>query len=181
MSDKVLQSFLLLLVSGIISLVFVKFYPEDFNKNEPIANAVLAQKKDEVNPEVEKKVTPTSIYFPTLNLNLAISEAIIVDSEWSLYEDKVSWLSTSEEPGEGNVIIYAHNRPGLFGDLDKLALGDEIIIDHNNGRFKYGVTDSHKVKPNEIEAVLSDENRLTLYTCDGAFDQKRLIVIAEPI
>ena len=173
------------MLSSVASLLVIRFwgitkffktkelYTEDIQEEKTSALAVQG-----VNSP--GKISPSVLSFPTLGLNLRVTSGVIIDNEWTLFDDQASWLSTSNEPGEGNVIIYAHNRPGLFGDLDKLALGDEIIIDHSNGRFKYSVTDSHKVKPNEIEAVLSGENRLTLYTCDGAFDQKRLIVIAEP-
>ena len=34
--------------------------------------------------------------------------------------------------------------------------------------------------PEDVEAILSEDNQLTLYTCEGSFDQKRLVVYADP-
>ena len=103
------------------------------------------------------------------------------DNEWDLFDDKVSWLSTSAVPGEGeNVILYAHNTPEMLGDLNKLEKGDIIEVQQNDIWTKYVVRESRKVTPKDVEAILSDNNQLTLYTCEGSFNQKRRVVYAEP-
>lgn len=80
----------------------------------------------------------------------------------------------------GNFIISAHRfslgaTPGQtrkkspFYHVDKVAIGDQIIVDFNGKRYGYEITDKESVKPNqvEIEAPIADneEPRLTLYTC----------------
>lgn len=111
---------------------------------------------------------------------MTVAEARIENNQWTLYDDKVSWLSTSAQPSDGNVIIYAHNRKNLFGSLAKVSIGDDIFLEHLGKTFSYTVKEKNRVLPTSIDSVVSNENRLTLYTCDGAFDQKRLVIVAIP-
>jgi LPXTG-site transpeptidase (sortase) family protein len=136
----------------------------------------LAAVKEKVNSP------PASIVIPTLDLNLPIAPGIVKNNQWTLYDDKISWLATSEPPGSGkNVILYGHNRPLLFGKLTNLQIGEEITVTDNNGMiFTYTVAQRRKVLPEDIDVIISPKNQLTLYTCDGSFDEKRLIVIAYP-
>lgn len=121
---------------------------------------------------------PSDIKIPKLNLNLAVSPSVIKNGNWQIFDDRVAWLSTSSLPGHGNAILYAHDRIGLFGNLYQLQVGDEIEI-YVDKWITYKVTEVRKVNPTDITAVLSNKNRLTLYTCSGTFDQKRLVVYAE--
>jgi LPXTG-site transpeptidase (sortase) family protein len=122
---------------------------------------------------------PSNIKIPKLNLDLAVSASVVKGNDWEVFDDKVAWLSTSSLPGEGNTILYAHDRVGLFADLYKLKIGDEISIFSNDSWKTYKVIEVRKVLPTDINSILSNRNRLTLYTCNGAFDQKRLVVYAE--
>jgi len=129
-------------------------------------------------PIVNIILTPTNIKISKLNLDLAVSPSVVKDNNWELFDDRVAWLSTSNLPGKGNTILYAHDRPGLFGDLYKLKKGDQVEI-YNNKWFTYKVIEVRKVNPTDVNSILSDKNRLTLFTCNGSFDQKRLVVYAE--
>ncbi len=132
-------------------------------------------------PSPTTKVPPTAIRIAKLDKSLPVIAALVQDNEWDLFDDKVSWLSTSAVPGEGeNVILYAHNTPEMFGELYKLEKGDTIEVQQNDIWTKYVVRESRKVTPKDVEAVLSEENQLTLYTCEGSFNQKRRVVYAEP-
>lgn len=124
---------------------------------------------------------PTEIYIPKINKRLPIQSAVVKGNNWELFEKSVSWLSTSAVPGKGNVILYAHDWVSLWGDLYKVQPGDMVEIDVNGKQFTYKVTESREVSKNDIDAVLSDDNRLTMYTCEGTFDQKRRVVYALPL
>ncbi|MCX8008609.1 MAG: sortase [Patescibacteria group bacterium] len=126
------------------------------------------------------KQPPTSIYIPKIQKRHPIQASIVKDNQWQLFDTSVAWLSTSAVPGEGNVILYAHNWKNLWGDLYKLRPGDIIEVDQNGMLHTYVVTESRAVSKHDVEAILSHENRLTLYTCEGAFDQKRRVVYAVP-
>lgn len=127
------------------------------------------------------KLPPTEIKISVIKIDLPISAGLARGNDWDLYDDKIAWLATSAVPGEGNVILYGHDRRGLFGDLYKLKIGDLIEVKKGDVWFDYKVSEIHKVDPSDVSSILSDKNRLTLYTCSGSFDQKRLVVYADPV
>jgi len=124
---------------------------------------------------------PTAINIPKIHKNLPIKPATVRGNEWELFGDAVAWLSTSAVPGEGNVILYAHDWTNLWADLSLVKPGDTIEVQQNNIWKPYKVTQSRAVDQHDTQSVLSDENRLTLYTCEGSFDQKRRLVYAVPV
>ena len=68
----------------------------------------------------------------------------------------------------------------MFGDLNELEEGDTIEVMQSDVWRRYEVRESRSVTPSDVEAILSEDNLLTLYTCEGSFDQKRLVVYADP-
>lgn len=187
-SDIFLQIFFIIITATIFSLLALKFYPSGFLKEQSAnaANSAKQNTKVKALESIEASISveyfpPVSILIPSVKMNLVIAPGNIFGDNWTLFDDKISWLSTSDTPGRGNVILYGHNRAGLFGDLKRLEIGDEIIIkDSSSKEYIYLVSEKRKVTPDDIDAIVSDKNQLTLYTCDGAFDQKRLVVIALP-
>lgn len=177
-SNTALKFYILLPIAFIFALMFARFYPHPTESVH--AETQMLDVSELSADDVKTKKSPSSISIPTLGLELPVAAGVVKENQWTLFEDKASWLSTSEEPGFGNIIIYAHNRPNLFGNLDDILVGDEIVLAHQGKPHFYKVNEVRKVTPDDIGAVLSSKNRLTLYTCDGAFDQKRLVVIAEP-
>lgn len=178
-SSLFLAVLVIFLVSGLGSLIFAKFLPV----GKILENIEASEESNQPIPTDEPeapKTSPTSISIPKLDLNISVAPGIIENDKWTLYDDKISWLSTSDVPGKGNVILYGHNRKKLFGSLDKLSVGDEIVVEHEGDLYKYEVNLIKKVDPTDVEAIVSAQDQLTLYTCDGAFDQKRLVVIAKP-
>ncbi len=163
----------------IVSLFIAQLYPTNLlkliknNESPAVPQSTTAKISSE-------KIYPTSIKIESLNLSLAVSPGIIKDNRWTLFEDKASWLSTSGDLTQGNIILYAHNRPQLFGNLVDLKIGDLITIEGSGKKLTYIVQEKRKVLPTDVDAVISDKNELTLYTCNGSFDEKRLIVKAAP-
>jgi LPXTG-site transpeptidase (sortase) family protein len=126
------------------------------------------------------KIPPSAINIPKIDKNLPVKIASVSGNTWDMFPDAVAWLGTSATPGNGNVILYAHNWRTLWRDLYLLKPGDPIEIQQENVWKKYTVTESRDVDQHDVKSVLSDKNRLTLYTCEGTFDQKRRVVYAEP-
>ncbi len=93
----------------------------------------------------------------------------------------------SPQPGHlGNVAIAGHRTTygEPFRDLDRLAIGDDVVVTDVAGRkFYYRVTDTFVVEPDDAWVVATtDPSRalLTLTTCHPEFSAKqRLIVTAE--
>jgi LPXTG-site transpeptidase (sortase) family protein len=136
----------------------------------------------EPQPSDLTQATPTEIQILALQKQLPIAAATITDNQWDLFDHQVAWLATSAVPGHGNVILYAHNRPHLFANLNQLKPGDLIQVTLSNGQVSsYQVRDSQQIQPDDVQAILSQVNQLTLYTCAGSFDQKRHVVYATPI
>lgn len=133
-----------------------------------------------VTPTQTPKIPPTRIRISKLNLDIAVKAATVSGNTWDMFDDAIAWLSTSAVPGQGNVIVYGHNRKHLFRDLYTLNIGDLIELEQKGAWVPYKVTESKKIKATDIASILSDQNRLTLYTCEGSFDQKRRVLYAEP-
>lgn len=124
---------------------------------------------------------PVHIIIEKPDIDLAVNEAVIANGIWSVSEDSANHLNTSATPGNpGNIVIYAHNKNHLFGPLRWIEVGAKIeLINEDNETFDYYVTNKIEVKPDDISYVLpTNEETLTLYTCTGVFDSKRLIIVA---
>lgn len=94
----------------------------------------------------------------------------------------------------GNFIISAHRfvsartpaqtkELSYFYNIDKLAVGDEILADWRHQRYKYRISEIKTVAPTQvdIEAESSDA-KMTLYTCTLKGDKDgRVVIIAEPV
>lgn len=72
----------------------------------------------------------------------------------------------------GNTVLGAHSRypnkrPALFRDLNKVAIGDEIIVREDNIEYRYVVVNVFVVDYEDISVLTPTEHhRLTLITCD---------------
>jgi LPXTG-site transpeptidase (sortase) family protein len=87
-------------------------------------------------------------------------------------------------PGEiGNMVIsghrVTHSRP--FYNLDRLKIGDPVIIYTKSQKFTYNVVEKKVVLPTDLSVIKPTKNKiLTLTTCNPRFSAKtRLIVHAK--
>lgn len=176
-SDFLLQITIFGMTAIMLALFVAKIYPSGLFKHQDVS---LAAADQAIKLIPIPTTPPNTIIIPSVNVNLPIAKGTIVDNKWVLYDDKVSWLATSQTAGRGNVILYAHNRDKLFGTLKDLEIGQEISLKQDGKSYVYQVTQKRRVTPHDVDAILSNNDQLTLYTCDGSFDQKRLIVIALP-
>ncbi len=94
----------------------------------------------------------------------------------------------SQYPGEkGNSVIIGHRfqnippKTDTFYNLDKVKIGDEIIVQHKEGEYKYIVIDSQVIDPNDLSVLgKTDDYRLTLITCTPLWtSEKRLVITAK--
>ncbi len=143
-----------------------------------IAQALLSI----VRPEASN-ASPTRIIIPRLSINLPVVEAPVVNGFWKLSDTSASHGVGSANPGEkGNAVIFAHARDGLFGPLRTIVSGDTIYVLTGKRWLGYTAGAIKLVSPHDtaIIAPTSDET-LTLFTCSGFLDQKRLVVTAKPV
>ena len=127
---------------------------------------------------------PKSISIPKGNIYVQVTAGGYKGNKWILADNYVLYLPTSGKLGEGkNTILYAHNRKGLFGNLKKAKIGDLVILGDANGKmYNYSVYSIEYIKPYQVEKINTNaKDTVTLFTCDGWFDQMRLVVKAKII
>lgn len=125
--------------------------------------------------------TPKHLIIKELGINLDVFPAEIINDRWQTTYDGVSYLSSSPIPGNnGNSIMYGHNWTSLLGNLKNAKPGQTIeVIDDAGNLTKFKVNYVQVVGPND-KSILdqTDDSRITLYTCTGFLDSKRLVVTA---
>ena len=131
-------------------------------------------------PTSATKQPPTSVSIPKIHSQLPIQAAVVNGNSWQLFNNAVAWMATSALPGQGNVVLYAHDTLPLWGNLYKLQPGDTVEVFQQQVRTTYVVTETRAVGPNEVSAIVSSSNQLTMFTCEGYFDQQRRVVYAKP-
>ena len=83
----------------------------------------------------------------------------------------------------GHRFLYTGFSKNTFYNLDKLRVGDELIVFWAGNKFYYKIVKRHIVSPKniEIEGDFKDE-RVTLYTCHPLWTaDKRLVLVAKPM
>lgn len=125
-------------------------------------------------------------------LELNAENEVEVPEDWG----RAGWYRIGFKPGEpGMALIAGHldderGQPAVFWDLDKLAEGDEVTVTYANGdRYTFRVEGQSLLDAESGNAgvmrqavAASETPRLSLMTCDGAWDRgeasysKRLVV-----
>jgi len=160
----------LLLLSGILCLMYG--FVLLMRRHTPI----------EVSPisDSPQQLFPSTISIPSLELILPVTHSDLRDGKWEISDSAVSYLSSSPVPGtKGNSVLYGHNWPSLLGELDRIKPGDRIKVSGNGQEVNYLVYYVTTVSPSDV-SIYDDttDYRLTLYTCSGFMDSKRLVVTA---
>jgi sortase A len=86
-------------------------------------------------------------------------------------------------PGQpGNAAIAGHRTTygAPFNQLDKMQVGDQVLVTTKQGPFEYDVTEMKVVSPKQVEILdPTPDNRLTLTTCNPRYSAtQRLVLIA---
>jgi len=127
---------------------------------------------------------PVGIEIPSISVNLPVEESIIQNGLWSVSKTGVSHLASSSVPGNsGNVILYGHNTVDKLGSLSRVKIGDNILVKTQNGTtYTFKIKSIETVEPTDIDKLNEHEGEtLTIYTCTGFADLKRLLVKAERV
>jgi len=132
------------------------------------------------------KVQDNRIVIPKMGVDTEILEGKTADTLW-----KGVWhMPMGSTPDKnGNTIITAHRylyRPPstkTFYLIDKMEIGDQILVYWNGLKYEYKVTGTKIVDPDEVEILHNTPfKQLTLFSCTPLFTSKqRLVVTAEPI
>lgn len=131
------------------------------------------------------------IIIPKAGINVEFKtggEEVLNDYAWHRFPER------GDPVKGGNFIISAHRfeigftpgevrRRSPFYHIEKVAVGDQIVIDFQGKRYAYEVTEKTRVEPNQTEIEnQSDEAKLTVYTCTlGGENDGREVIIAKPL
>lgn len=173
-NSLLLIGFLSLLVLSF--LIYQRYNPQNLSFNLPLQAPATR--------EISSSLEPVGITIKSLDLSLKITPAEIRDNHWESSTSGISHLKSSVIPGQkGNSILYGHNWPNILGNLKNIKVGDEVTIIYNdNTAQRFAVEYLTKVSPDDISVLApSEDKRLTLYTCTGFLDSKRLVVVAKPL
>lgn len=131
---------------------------------------------------VEEGDLPERVIIPKVKIDLPVSSGKVVDDKWEIAGEGASYLLGTGIPGRiGNVVIYGHNKKNQFGPIRWLGKDDEIkVFNKKNEEFIYKAVETKIVSPNQTEVLApTQDSTLTLYTCTGALDRQRFIIVAK--
>lgn len=147
---------------------------------EPVTvdKSLLTQPKNSKN-----KVSPVRILVPSVGIDVPVRQAKVVKGYWEVFSDSAGFGLGSAYPEDtGNQVIFAHAREGLFLPLKKVKTGEKVLVLTADKWYSYEIKNIQEVLPSQTEVIApTTEAVLTLYTCTGFSDSKRLIVTAKRI
>jgi LPXTG-site transpeptidase (sortase) family protein len=123
-----------------------------------------------------------AIRVPKLNYFAAVKEGV---DAGILYSSPGRYPSTVWPGDQGMVGVAAHN--AYWINFPQLATGDEVDVETRYGLYKYRVTGSQVVNPDNRGIILpsADGYHLTLTTCwpiwAGAFAKQRYVIYTEQV
>ena len=156
----------------------------------PMVAPYLPVAKIDVDALEQPTVGENRIIIPKIGVDIAYGEgeeALDAGAQWRYPE--------RGNPSDGGNFIVAAHRFTLaptpqetlvkspFYHIDKLSVGDQIIIDYEGTRYGYTVNRMYDVKPTQVEIEApSKTDKMTLYTCtlSGASDG-RVVIDATPM
>ncbi len=123
---------------------------------------------------------PTRIVIPKIGVDAPVVEG----DGWEELKRGVGHHIGSANPGEkGNMVLSGHNDifGEVFRDLDKLDLGDEIIVYAGEVPYRYVVKAKRIVEPTDVSVMAPTTTPIvTLITCyPYRVDTHRLVIVGE--
>ena len=170
-----LVSVICFLISGFL---FAQRYGYFVPQNQPIIGDIQIAGAATYNGEIG---SPSSIAIPSLGLNLPIVITHMEGKKWPTTPSGVSYLANSAVPGDmGNAVFYGHNWPSILGTLKNTKTGDKLIIQYQDGKSRDFTVDKVFIVGPDSTEILAQSNtpKITVYTCTGFLDAKRLVVTA---
>ncbi len=175
----ILLGFALILVAPIYREI-VNTKPNPYVPREVIFDPVKPSKQFSLKDYKEEEL-PKRIFISSLGIDMAVAPSRVVDGFWEVSETLANFGLGSAPPGKsGNTVIFAHLRQGMFGNLYKIQKNAAIEIKTKDKTFVYKVSDIKEVSPSETSVIAPTiDKTLTLYTCSGFADSKRLVIQAK--
>ena len=160
--------------------------PSQARAIHPESELGLVDAQDDVVPPVPAP-DETSLSLPTINVYSSITTFPVVGESWQInrweqavgHFDRTAWVQDT-----GNIVLGGHSTypdgsHGVFYRLGNIHIGDAIYLTVDGQQRRYVVTEKHRVDYRDLDPVRpTDDNRLTLITCDVDSTSERLVVVA---
>lgn len=130
------------------------------------------------------------LYIPKIDVNVpyGTDQSSLLTGAWWRAPD-------SGNPADGGNFVVAAHRFSLgftpqqteiqspFLHINRLRLGDEIVVDYQAKRYRYRIEQIHAVRPSDVHIEQrTDRPQLTLYSCTlGGSADGREVIIAQPV
>ena len=141
----------------------------------PVVNAYVPPPIPTPGPEQARRLE-----IPTLSGDYPIVQG----DDWEQLKKGIGQYVGSGRPGQkGNVVLSGHN--DIYGEpfryLDRLQVGDEIIVSSERQEHTYIVSEVRVVEPTDVWVMApTDDARLTLISCyPYRVNTKRIVVFAQ--
>lgn len=96
----------------------------------------------------------------------ALSLVLPIISQWDYLSLRMAPCRYEGSAYLNNLVIAGHNYASHFGNLDKLAYGEEIFFtDCEGNRFSYEVAEVEVLEKTQVEEMITGDWDLTLFTC----------------
>ena len=174
----------IMIASGIYLLVLIStplIMSQTINPKDNSTSQLISKTKD--------KITENRLYIPKIDINLPYASGGAETMEHGAWWRKPE---NGNPKDGGNFVLSAHRfimgltprqtlRKSPFYNIDKLTVGDEMVIDYNGARYIYVISEKRSVKPEAIEIEQrTDQPQLTLYSCTlGGANDGRDVLIAK--
>lgn len=137
-----------------------------------------ASESKQVQEQANSQPAGNTLFIP----KIGVSEAVQEGGAEKLQNGVLRRSHTSTPDDGGNTVIVGHrfmyDVRGTFYHLDKLEQGDEIFVHWNEKKYRYTVTDTFVVTPEQVEVEAdTEDDRLTLYTCTPLWSAKNRLVV----
>lgn len=143
-------------------------------------------------PVAHEITAGATLFAPTAGISTGIIQSYLNGVSWDVAElgaaaghlQGTAWLN-----GPGNIVLAGHveltdGRRGVFASIDRLNVGDPLILTQNGEQRVYTVQELRRVEPDDMTVLYpSDSDLLTLITCSN-YDflrdiyHERLVVVA---
>jgi LPXTG-site transpeptidase (sortase) family protein len=163
--------FVLILVGAVYLLTVrqVAAANNSFGSSIASSNTTVAQLDD------TDQSVPFRIAISDVGIDLALKKGAYDSAthQWDI-DEQSAYLATEAVTS----LIYAHNRPGLFANLDDVNEDTIMTLVNDNGtttRYEYLKTEI--ISPNDGSVLYTVHPRtVILLTCNGFFDETRRLV-----
>jgi LPXTG-site transpeptidase (sortase) family protein len=113
---------------------------------------------------------------PSIRLDAPVVFSELRGGEWDVPKFVAGHLQGTALPGTGgNVVLSGHNQSltsgNVFADIEKLRVGDEVVLRTNVGEATYRIAGRNVVENDDVSVVRAGPTEeVTLITCTGTFN-----------